>query len=152
MSDPVDGKNRRPKHVGLDAVIALMRAADATRRELVRTLQPFDLTLQQFNVLIILRASGADGLPTLEVAARLVEQTPGITRLMNTLAAKKYIRRKRHKDDRRQQFCFLTDSGARLIDEVMPHIRATHAQIVSDLSSSEIGQIVGLLRRVPNPT
>ena len=128
-----------------------MSAADRTRRELVRTLQPFDLTLQQFNVLIILRRADREGLPTLEVATRLVEQTPGITRLMNTLSAKKYIRRRRCRNDRRQQLCSLTDSGMRVIDSVIPHIRAAHVRILSDLSGDETAQIVALLRRVPNP-
>jgi DNA-binding MarR family transcriptional regulator len=91
-------------------------------------------------------------LPTLEVAARLVEQTPGITRLMNTLAAKKYIRRRRCKDDRRQQLCSLTASGARVIDSVIPLIRATHARMLKELSGDDVARMVGLLRRVaPQP-
>src|SRR5436190_707635 len=78
-------------------VMALMRAADAARRQMVQALIPYELTLQQFNILIILRHAGAEGLPTLDVAAQLVEQAPGITRLMNTLRAKRYIRRRRSK-------------------------------------------------------
>ena len=129
--------------------MALMRAADGIRRELVRTLQPFDLTLPQFNVLIILRREAE--LPTLDVAERLVEQTPGITRLMNTLTVKRYIRRRRCKDDRRQQLCSLTDAGRRVIDAVIPHIFATHQRIISDLTADEVAQMTALLRRVPKP-
>jgi DNA-binding MarR family transcriptional regulator len=129
-----------------DAAIALMRAADGTRRAMVRTLRQFDLTLPQFNVLVILRWE--EELPTLEVAARLVEETPGITRLMNTLTAKRYIRRRQCKGDRRQQLCSLTESGRRLINDVVPHIKATQARIVGGLSDGEVAQMIALLRRL----
>ncbi|MCK7478234.1 MAG: hypothetical protein M0C28_13125 [Candidatus Moduliflexus flocculans] len=38
---------------------------------------------------------GPDGLPTLEVGARMVEETPGITRLLDRLEAKGLVRRQR---------------------------------------------------------
>ena len=41
-----------------------------------------DITLAQYNVLRILRGAGEAGLPTLEIGQRMVEQTPGITRLL----------------------------------------------------------------------
>jgi DNA-binding MarR family transcriptional regulator len=129
-----------------DAIIALMKAADVTRRAMTRTLQAFDLTLSQFNVLIILRRTPE--LPTLEVAARLVEDTPGITRLMNTLTAKRYIRRRRRKEDRRQQLCSLTDSGRRVIDAVIPPMKATQERIIAGLSGDEVLQMITLLRRL----
>lgn len=128
-----------------DAVIALMRAADRTRRRMVRTLQEFDLTLPQFNVLIILRREAE--LPTLEVATRLVEETPGITRLMTTLAAKRYIRRRRSKGDARVQLCALTPAGRSLIDAVIPKVRAAQVAMVNDLRAEEGATLIALLQR-----
>jgi DNA-binding MarR family transcriptional regulator len=130
------------------AVMALMRAADAARREMVRALSPYEITLQQFNVLVILRSAGSEGLPTLEVAARLVEQTPGITRLMNTLVAKRYIRRRRSRQDQRQQLCSLTDEGIRLIDKVLPHVRASQARIVGPFDQNDMDRFIELLSRI----
>ena len=71
-----------------EAVVALMRTTDVVRRYLARVVDPNGITLQQYNVLRILRGGGADGVPTLEVAARMIEQTPGITRLLDRLEAK----------------------------------------------------------------
>jgi DNA-binding MarR family transcriptional regulator len=132
-----------------EAVMALMRAADAARREMVQALAPYEITLQQFNILIILRHAGSQGLPTLEVAARLVEQTPGITRLMNTLVAKRYIRRRRSKLDQRQQLCSLTDDGIRLIDRVLPQIQASQARIVKPIDPKDLDRFIELLSRIP---
>jgi DNA-binding MarR family transcriptional regulator len=129
-----------------DAIIALMRAADVTRRALTRTLQRFDLTLPQFNVLIILRKD--EELPTLEIAARLVEETPGITRLINTLQAKKYLRRRQSREDRRQQLCSLTPAGRSVIDGLIPHVKATQEAVLAGLTRGEAVQLAGFLRRL----
>src|SRR5262245_1756339 len=70
------------------AVVGLMRTADLIRRQMSEVVERQGLTLQQFNVLRILRGGGEGGVPTLEVADRMVEQTPGITRLLDRLEAK----------------------------------------------------------------
>ena len=139
-------RQKPQENLSRDAAIAIMRAADATRRAMVRALQPFDLTLPQFNVLIILRWE--EELPILEVAARLVEETPGITRLINTLTAKRYIRRRQCQDDRRQQLCSLTEEGRRLITEVIPHIKTAQGRLISGLSKEKAGQMIALLRAI----
>ena len=126
-----------------------MRAADVTRRAMTRTLQEFNLTLPQFNVLIILRRE--QELPTLDVAARLVEETPGITRLMNTLVAKRHIRRRRSKADARQQLCSLTERGRHVIDSLVPNIKATQQGLIADLDRGEALQMIALLRRLRDP-
>jgi DNA-binding MarR family transcriptional regulator len=131
------------------AIIALMQAADGARRAMTRTLQTFDLTLPQFNVLTILMHH--DELPTFEVAARMVEAAPGITRLMNTLAAKRYIRRTQSTDDRRQQLCALTARGRRVLDAAIPPFSATQARLLRDLRRSEAVQVTALLQRISDP-
>jgi DNA-binding MarR family transcriptional regulator len=75
--------------------LGLMRTADVLRRRGAAVVEPRGITLQQYNVLRILRGAGEEGLPTLEVAARMVEQTPGITRLLDRLEVKGLVRRQR---------------------------------------------------------
>jgi DNA-binding MarR family transcriptional regulator len=135
-----------PRH----AVVALMRAADGARRAMTRALEPFDLTLPQFNVLTILRHHRE--LPTFQVAARMVEATPGITRLMSTLEAKGHIRRSQSTGDRRQQLCALTPQGRRIVDAALSPFVAAQQQVLGDLTKSEALHITALLRRVPPAT
>jgi DNA-binding MarR family transcriptional regulator len=87
-------------------------------------------------------------LATFDVAARLVEETPGITRLMNTLVAKKYIRRRSAKHDRRQQLCSLTAAGRRAVDAALPPFDDTQVGIISGLSETEARELVRVLHRV----
>ena len=73
-------------------------------------------------MLRILRGAGDEGLPTLEVGARMMEQTPGVTRLLDRLEAKGLVRRQRCPKDRRQHLCWITAEGqrpARQLDQPM---------------------------------
>ena len=105
-----------------ETAIALLRAADSVRRAAARVVEPHGVTWQQYNVLRILEGAGQDGLPTLEVAARLIEETPGVTRLMDRLEAKAFIRRQRCPQDRRQHLCWLTGDGAQILARLTPAI------------------------------
>jgi len=78
-----DGRPRRsPRRV---AVISLFTTADVVRRSLSTVVERRGITLQQYNVLRILRGGEEDGLPTLTIAERMIEQTPGITRLLDRI-------------------------------------------------------------------
>ena len=101
-----------------EAVVALMRTADLVRRQVAALVQPYGVTPQQFNVLRILRGAGADGLPTLEVADRMIEQTPGVTRLLDRLEAKELVRRQRCPKDRRQHLCWITPKGLAVLQKL----------------------------------
>jgi hypothetical protein len=58
-------------------------------RRLAGVVEPHGVTLQQYNVLRILRGAGEGGLPTLEIAQRMIEHAPGITRLLDRLERKR---------------------------------------------------------------
>jgi DNA-binding MarR family transcriptional regulator len=110
-------------------VIGLIRSADVVRRAMTEVVAPHGITLQQYNVLRILRGAGDTGLPTLEIAARMVEATPGITRLLDRLEAKTLVRRERCKYDRRQVLCWITPAAVELLEPLDTAMddAATHA-------------------------
>src|SRR4030095_11952694 len=86
-------RQRRPfQSVAHEAVVALMRTADLVRRQMTALVEPHGITLQQYNVLRILRGAGDEGVPTLEVSERMIEQAPGVTRLLDRLATKEITR------------------------------------------------------------
>ena len=112
-------RQRKPfQSAAHEAVVGLMRTADLIRRHATAAVEPHGITLQQFNVLRILRGAGDTGLPTLEVADRMVEQTPGVTRLLDRLEAKELVRRQRCTKDRRQHLCWITQKGLALLDKI----------------------------------
>ena len=112
-------RQRKPfQSAAHEAVVGLMRTADLVRRHATAVVEPHGITLQQFNVLRILRGAGDAGLPTLEVAERMIEQTPGVTRLLDRLESKELVRRQRCPKDRRQHLCWITEKGLALLQRI----------------------------------
>jgi DNA-binding MarR family transcriptional regulator len=128
-----------------DAVIGLLRAADGIRRFFEGHFEGFGLTGQQFNVLRILQGAGAEGLPTLEIANRMIERTPGITRMIDRLERKGLVRRVRGSDDRRCVYCFITESGKALIEGLDEPLREAHHEVLAMLSEKEQLKLIELL-------
>jgi DNA-binding MarR family transcriptional regulator len=128
-----------------EAAVALLHTADLVRRSVGAVVEPHGITVQQYNVLRILRGAGAAGLPTLDIAERMVEQTPGITRLVDRLETKKLVTRKRCKTDRRQVFCCITERGLALLTRIDEPLRETEDEALARLSSKQLGQLIALL-------
>jgi DNA-binding MarR family transcriptional regulator len=130
-----------------EAVVGLFRTADVVRRHVAAVTEARGLTVQQFNVLRILRGAG-DGVPTLEIAERMVEQTPGITRLLDRLEHKGLVSRVRCKTDRRQVLCRITAPGLKLLAGLDGPIQDATRGIVQHLSRHEQTELIRLLDSV----
>ena len=130
-----------------EATIALLRTADVIRRRLSRVVEREGTTLQQYNVLRILR--GAPGpLSALEITERLIEETPGVSRLIDRLVGKKLVRRSRSTQDRRRLECSITRLGLDLLDRLEDAVNRADAEPMAPLRKEEIGLLTGLLDRV----
>ena len=130
------------------AVLGLLRTADAIKRSLAHVIEPHGITPQQYNVLRILRGAGPEGLPTLTIGERMVEQTPGVTRLIDRLERKGLVARTPCPKDRRRVFCQITPKGLGLLEELDEPVNRWDAQTVSILPASEVDSLIKLLDRV----
>lgn len=140
-----------------EAALALVRTADLIRRNMAALFVEYDITGQQFNVLRILRGAGERGLPTLEIAERMVEQTPGITRLIDRLESKQLVTRERCLTDRRQVFCKITKDGLALLAELDAPVRAAEEKAMHFLAPRDLIMLIALLEQAraglePPPT
>lgn len=130
-----------------EAAVALLRTADLIRRHISAVVEARDVTVQQYNVLRILRGAGEKGLPTLEIAERMIEQTPGITRLIDRLEAKKLVTRERCATDRRQVFCRIAPAGLELLASLDEPLTEAEHEALSALGKRELAQLLELLDR-----
>lgn len=131
-----------------DVATAVLRTADVLRRRVAAALEPHGITSQQYNVLRILRGAHPGSLPTLEVGARMIEQTPGVTRLLDRLEAKGLVQRERGADDRRLVECRITRAGRALLAELDAPIDQVNRQAVRSLAATERRSLVQLLARM----
>ena len=131
-----------------EATVAILKTADVLRRRFAAVLEPRGLTLQQYNVLRILRGSKGAPLPTLEIGARLIEQAPGITRLLDRLEAKGLVRRERDANDRRLVQCWITAAGIELIAGVEAEVDEIDDAALDGFDPDEIDAFLEMLEAV----
>jgi len=130
---------------GQEGVVGLLRTADTLRRRLAKVVEPHGLTLQQYNVLRILRGAGEAGLPTLEIAERMIERAPGITRLLDRLEAKRLVRRERCPTDRRQVLAQISRPGLELLERLEEPIRAADDALLGRFPRRKLELLIALL-------
>jgi DNA-binding MarR family transcriptional regulator len=131
-----------------EAVVTLLATADRVRTSLSAVTAAHGITLQQYNVLRILRGAGPAGLPTLEIVPRLIEHSPGITRLLDRLEARGLVRRVRCPDDRRQVLCHATEKGLRLLSALERPLAEATRQLLAPLDAARTAELVRLLDAV----
>ena len=131
-----------------EATVALLRTADLVRRRLASTIEPRGITVQQYNVLRILRGAGLAGLQTLEIAERMIEQAPGITRLLDRLEKKELVVRERLADDRRCVICRISKRGLELLAAMDGDIGSLNANATACLGEPELERLLHLLARI----
>jgi MarR family transcriptional regulator, organic hydroperoxide resistance regulator len=128
-----------------DLVVSILSAANYLDRFFAPVFDQHGITSQQFNVLRILRGAGLEGLPTLDIADRMIEQAPGITRLLDRLEQKKLVRRERPAENRRQVLCYITKPGLDLLQELDIPVRNRVGQALHRLDESGIEELIRLL-------
>jgi DNA-binding MarR family transcriptional regulator len=127
-----------------EAVVALMRTASVVRRRFDALVQGENITHQQYNVLRILRGAKSP-LPTMEIAERLIEQTPGITRHVNNLEEQGLIRREQWAGDRRQVLCQITPAGLRLLERLDEPFAQVEDAIAAPLDERQLEEFLEAL-------
>jgi DNA-binding MarR family transcriptional regulator len=136
----------RPFHgPGHEAAVTLRRTVAVLERSYAPLFESVGLTAPQYNVLRILRGAGSAGLPTLAIRDRLVDLSPGITRLVDRLESEGYVTRDRDGDDRRQVTCRITPAGTALLAKLDRPIDQADQAVVANLSAGEQRTLVRLL-------
>jgi DNA-binding MarR family transcriptional regulator len=131
-----------------EAVVTLLATADRVKVALSHVVEGHGITLQQYNVLRILRGAGPEGLPTLEIATRLIEHNPGITRLLDRLESRSLVKRVRCPEDRRQVLCTATGSGRRLLASLDGRVADASRGFLAPLDPPRAAELVRLLDAV----
>ncbi len=142
-------KQKKPFHsLMAEAVVGLLITGDVLRRNWSALIEQGGVTAQQYNVLRILRGAGAEGLPTREITARLLEKSPGITRFVDQLESRGLVKRRRSTSDRRQVFCTITESGLELLSKLDQPADKWDDESLSVLKERELKQLIDFLERI----
>jgi len=144
-SPGVGGRKSAVETEQLLAFDLLLRTASELDQQVTRALKPAEVTPAQYNVLRILRNAGSVGLACSDVSARLVRHDPDVTRLLDRLEARGFVKRSRDTEDRRVVMARITPDGRAVLDKLGPSIAALHARQFEHLSRDEFRSLVTLL-------
>ena len=134
-----------------EAYLALWRTYDRLRSLEEELFARFDLTAQQYNLLRLLASSHPDLVPTLSLVGRLVSRAPDVTRMLDHLEKRKLIVRARSDVDRRTVLVGIAKTGITRLNQIAEPLRQCHEQQLGHLSSSDLRDLVRLLRNARAP-
>lgn len=107
-------------------------------------LKPFNVSMQQFNVLRILRGQHPEPASITLVSQRMLDKNSNASRLVDKLLDKELIKRKICKQDRRQKDVVITEKGLALLLQIDESLKDLEKKI-SHLSDEEAEQLSDLL-------
>jgi MarR family 2-MHQ and catechol resistance regulon transcriptional repressor len=127
-----------------EAILNLLRTSDQLHNRLGRLFRQFDLTSSQYNVLRILRGEGKP-IPSLEIAARLIQVVPAITGLIDRLEKQHLVQRKRCQEDRRVVYVAITKKGSELLAKIDQPLGALQKDLMKVHSKADLSELIRLL-------
>jgi len=130
----------------LNALITLVRAAEAVTVTLHRDLGARNLTSSQFGVMEALLHLGP--LCQGELAGKLLRSGASLTSVVGGLEKRGLVVRQRTEEDKRFVRVALTGKGRRLIQELFPAHAETVARLFSVLTDGEQEQLRRLCRKL----
>lgn len=129
-----------------EAILNLLRTSDQLHNRLGRLFRLFDLTPSQYNVLRILRGEGKP-IPSLEIAARLIQVVPAITGLIDRLEKVNLVQRKRCEEDRRVVYVAITRRGLDLLTKIDEPLGRLQHDLMKVHSKTDLAELIRLLEK-----
>lgn len=127
-----------------EAMLSILRTSDLLENRLARLLREYDLTPSQYNAMRIMRGEG-EPMPCLEVAQRMIQVAPAITRVVDQLVGRGLISKQQSREDRRVFLVELTASGTRLLKKLDEPIQSLHQSLLGHVSKSDLKMLNGIL-------
>jgi DNA-binding MarR family transcriptional regulator len=125
--------------------VAAARVVEPWARFLKTTAQ---LTTHQYNVLRILRGSHPATLACRDIAERMIERDPDITRLVDRLETRGLVKRARSREDRRVVEVSITDKGLVVVRQLDAHVLRLPKALLGHLGAKRGRQLATLLEAV----
>ncbi len=116
--------------------INIMFTASFLIHKNTQLLKPFGISIQQFNILRILRGLHPEPATIKLLTRRMIDKTSNASRLVERLRQKGLVERHECEFDRRKVDIFITKSGLELVNEASITLEATD-QILHPISEEE---------------
>lgn len=147
MSLEQDIKQTNFKSPYSKAVINIIYTNNWLQSLQVEIFKPFDLTLQQYNVLRILRGQYPNPITVIAIIERMLDKMSNASRLVDKLLVKDLVIRRLCPHDRRAVDVIITEKGMKLLEE-LDELQHQWEDKLHGLTESEALQLSELLDKM----
>lgn len=131
-----------------EVIITLLKASSNASENLSQAIKHFGISIQQFNVLRILRGQKGEAANLSTIQERMVNKMSNTTRLIDKLIEKEYVERRICKENRRKIELFITKKGTTLLNEIDPVIDQCQEKIVQNLDYKQKDNFIKILKQL----
>ena len=129
-------------------VVESMRLGQFISDEISCALHPYGLSIQQFNVLRILRGCQEKPASLQYITSRMIHKTSNTTRIVDRLLEKKLVNRKSCAENRRMVEINITQVGLKLLTTIDPVIDKKENEVASRLSKKELTTLLEYYKKL----
>jgi len=116
--------------------------------DFISLLKPYDISVEQYNVLRILRGKKGVATNLQDIQERMINKMSNTTRLVDKLILKDLVERFICEKNRRKVDIYITKKGLELLDELDPLVDNMEIQMTSNLSIEELETLNTLLTKL----
>ncbi len=131
-----------------ETILRIFLSTDLIKQRLISNLKPHALSLEQFNVLRILRGQQGQPLNLQDVQERMINKMSNTTRLVDKLILKDYVTRTQCTTNKRKIELSITKNGLDKLLEIDHLIDASEKQATDKLNTSELIELNKLLHKI----
>ena len=124
-------------------IVNLIYTYNQLKSRIATVLKNEGVTMQQYNVLRIVKGAGKEGITTSEIRERMLDKMSDASRMVDRLETMELLLKKRDRDDRRVLNVFLTEKGRALVHRLME--QDTIDQLASGVKEESAQQLNELL-------
>jgi len=131
-----------------DVVTTIIKKGTELTEAINEVLKKEGLTIQQFNVLRILRGRKGKPARLSDVSSLMIHSNSNTTRVIDKLIEKKLVNREQSTTDRRKIDITITNDGLKLLKQLDQPIKDRETTLVSQLNQKDLEQLIQLLNKV----
>ncbi len=129
------------------AVVNILFTYSWLQEKIRLSIEPFDITMQQYNVLRILRGSHPDPISTQEIRKRMLDKMSDVSRIVDRLILKKLVMKRVCDADKRLVDVSISKSGLELLS-TMDAYENEMDSVIQNISESEAAELNRILDKM----
>ncbi len=140
-----DFKNEHQK-----ALVNIMFTSAWVTGQINSLLKPFNISMQQFNLLRILRGANSEPISMKTLGERMIDKNSNASRLVEKLRKKELVERTLSDEDRRKVNVIITKEGLKILDEASITIETDMFAQMRAITTDQAKQLNMMLDQLRN--